>query len=166
MHATDQKVLTMNSDAYEPSALPNGQDLASAVAEGARAYDVDRRHVFHSWSAQAHLTPMTVLAAQGSYVWDGDGRRLLDFSSQMVNTNIGHQHQKVIAAIAEQAAKLCTVAPAHVNAARSEAARLIAEHTPGDLNRVFFTNAGADAVEHAALRTHRRSRAAHVLHRL
>ena len=92
---------------------------------------------------------MTVLAAQGSYVWDGDGNKLLDFSSQMVNTNIGHQHPKVVAAIAEQAAKLCTVAPAHVNAARSEAARLIAERTPGELNRVFFTNGGADAVEHA-----------------
>ena len=64
-------------------------------------------------------------------------------------TNIGHQHPKVVAAIAEQAAKLCTVAPQHVNAARSEAARLIAERTPGDLNRVFFTNGGADAVEHA-----------------
>lgn len=75
--------------------------------------------------------------------------RLLDFSSQMVNTNIGHQHPKVVAAIQEQAATLCTVGPAYVNDARSEAARLIAERTPGELNRVFFTNGGADAVEHA-----------------
>jgi taurine--2-oxoglutarate transaminase len=129
--------------------LPNGQDLDTARADGARAYALDQQHVFHSWLAQAHRTPMTILAAQGSYVWDGDGHRLLDFSSQMVNTNIGHQHPKVVAAIAAQAAKLCTVAPQHVNDARSEAARLIAERTPGDLNRVFFTNAGADAVEHA-----------------
>jgi taurine--2-oxoglutarate transaminase len=129
--------------------LPSGQDLDTARAEGARAYEVDRQHVFHSWSAQAALKPMTILASQGSYVWDGEGNRLLDFSSQMINTNIGHQHPKVVAAIAEQAAKLCTIAPAHVNAARSEAARLIAERTPGDLNKVFFTNAGADAVEHA-----------------
>ncbi len=129
--------------------LPGGRDLGAARAEGQHAYELDRRHVFHSWSAQAQLTPMTVLAAQGSYVWDGEGNRLLDFSSQMVNTNIGHQHPAVIAAIAEQAATLCTVAPAHVNPARSEAARLIAERTPGDLDRVFFTNAGADAVEHA-----------------
>ena len=92
---------------------------------------------------------MTIVAADGSYVWDGDGNKLLDFSSQLVFTNIGHQHPKVVAAIAEQAAKLCTVAPQHVNAARSEAARLIAERTPGDLDRVFFTNGGADAVEHA-----------------
>ncbi len=131
------------------TSLPSGQTIDAAIAEGQRAYELDRRHVFHSWSAQAQLKPMTVLAAQGSYVWDGEGNRLLDFSSQMVNTNIGHQHPRVVAAIAEQAAKLCTIAPAHVNAARSEAARLIAERTPGDLNRVFFTNAGADAVEHA-----------------
>ena len=129
--------------------LPNGQDLATAIAAGRRAYDLDRKHVFHSWSAQAQIKPMTIVAAEGSYVWDGDGNKLLDFSSQLVFTNIGHQHPKVVAAIAEQAAKLCTVAPQHATAARSEAARLIAERTPGDLNRVFFTNAGADAVEHA-----------------
>ncbi len=131
------------------TALPSGQDLATAKAEGAHAYELDRKHVFHSWSAQEQITPMTIVASEGSYVWDGDGNKLLDFSSQLVFTNIGHQHPKVLAAIAEQAAKLCTVAPQHANAARSEAARLIAERTPGDLNRVFFTNGGADAVEHA-----------------
>jgi taurine--2-oxoglutarate transaminase len=129
--------------------LPNGQDLGTAIAEGAHAYELDRKHVFHSWSAQAQITPMTIVASGGSYVWDGDGNKLLDFSSQLVFTNIGHQHPKVVAAIAEQAAKLCTVAPQHVNSARSEAARLIAERTPRNLNRVFFTNGGADAVEHA-----------------
>jgi len=129
--------------------LPNGLDLAAARAEAARAYELDRAHVFHSWSAQAQIKPMTIVAAEGSYVWDGDGTRLLDFSGQLVFTNIGHQHPKVVAAIAEQAAKLCTIAPQHANAARSEAARLIAERTPGDLNHVFFTNGGADAVEHA-----------------
>ncbi|HNM86602.1 MAG: aspartate aminotransferase family protein [Mycobacterium sp.] len=133
----------------ESRLLPSGQDFDAAIAEGRRAYELDRKHVFHSWSAQAQLTPMTIVAAEGSYIWDGDGNKLLDFSCQLVNTNIGHQHPKVVAAIADQAAKLCTVAPQHVNAARSEAARLIAERTPGDLDHVFFTNAGADAVEHA-----------------
>ncbi len=131
------------------TALPNGLDLEAARAEAARAYELDRAHVFHSWSAQAQITPMTIVASEGSYVWDGAGNRLLDFSGQLVYTNIGHQHPKVVAAIAEQAAKLCTVAPQHANAARSEAARLIAERSPGDLNHVFFTNGGADAVEHA-----------------
>jgi len=131
------------------TALPNGLDLDAARAEAARAYELDRAHVFHSWSAQAQINPMTIVASEGSYVWDGAGNRLLDFSGQLVYTNIGHQHPKVVAAIAEQAAKLCTVAPQHANSARSEAARLIAERTPGDLNHIFFTNGGADAVEHA-----------------
>ncbi|MDN6666778.1 MAG: aspartate aminotransferase family protein [Brevibacterium sp.] len=119
------------------------------LSAGRRAYDLDRAHVFHSWQAQGPFDPMTVLAAEGPYIWDGEGRKLLDMSSQLVNTNIGHQHPKVIAAIQEQAASLCTIAPQHVNDARSEAARLIAELTPGDLDHVFFTNGGADANEHA-----------------
>ena len=101
--------------------LPSGQDLATAKAEAARAYELDRKHVFHSWSAQAQIKPMTIVASEGQYVWDGDGNKLLDFSGQLVFTNIGHQHPKVVKAIAEQAAKLCTVAPQHANAARSEA---------------------------------------------
>jgi taurine--2-oxoglutarate transaminase len=119
------------------------------LASAKRAYELDRKHVFHSWSAQEQLKPMVITRAEGSYVWDGEGNKLLDFSSQLVNTNIGHQHPKVVAAIQEQAGKLCTVAPQHANDARSEAARLIAELTPGDLSRIFFTNGGADAVEHA-----------------
>lgn len=122
---------------------------AQEIAAGVRAHELDREHVFHSWQAQGPFTPMTVLKAEGSYVWDGEGNKLLDFSSQLVNTNIGHQHPKVVAAIQEQAGKLCTIAPQHVNDARSEAARLIAELTPGDLNKIFFTNGGADANEHA-----------------
>ncbi|AXK36836.1 aspartate aminotransferase family protein [Streptomyces armeniacus] len=117
--------------------------------EARRAYELDRAHVFHSWSAQAELDPMVVTAAEGSYVWDGAGRRLLDFSSQLVNTNIGHQHPRVVEAIQAQAGRLCTVAPQHVNDQRSEAARLIAGLTPGDLDKVFFTNGGAEAVEYA-----------------
>ena len=83
---------------------------------------LDRAHVFHSWSAQAALTPMLIAGGEGSYVWDYEGTRYLDFSSQLVNTNIGHQHPKVIAAIQAQAAKLATVAPQHANDVRGEAA--------------------------------------------
>ncbi|MFG1817647.1 aspartate aminotransferase family protein [Kribbella sp. NPDC049174] len=114
-----------------------------------RAYELDRKHVFHSWSAQASLDPMVITKAEGSYLWDRYGNRLLDFTSQLVFTNLGHQHPRIVKAIQEQAATLCTVAPAYVNWARSEAARLIASHTPGDLDRIFFTNGGADANEHA-----------------
>jgi taurine--2-oxoglutarate transaminase len=119
------------------------------LTDADRAYELDRQHVFHSWSAQAQLDPMVITKAEGSYVWDRYGDRLLDFTSQLVFTNLGHQHPKIIKAIQQQAATLCTVAPSYANGARSEAARLIASHTPGDLNRIFFTNGGADANEHA-----------------
>ena len=122
----------------------------SAVDEDvSAAYRDDRAHVFHSWSAQALLDPVVVVGALGSRFWDERGRSWLDFSSQLVNVNIGHQHPKLVAAIKEQADKLCTVAPFHANDARSEAARLIAEVAPGDLNKVFFTNGGAEATENA-----------------
>ncbi len=87
--------------------------------------------------------------AEGAYFWDYEGRRYLDFASGLVFTNIGYQHPKVVAAIQEQAAKLATFAPAFAVDVRSEAARLIAERTPGDLDRIFFTNGGAEAVENA-----------------
>lgn len=128
-------------------AVPSLSELVDPSAE--RGYELDRRHVFHSWSAQAQIKPMVVTRAEGSYVWDGDGNRLLDFTSQLVFTNMGHQHPRIVRAIQEQAAELCTVAPGYVNAARSEAARLIASHTPAGLDKVFFTNGGADANEHA-----------------
>ena len=92
---------------------------------------------------------MVITKAEGCYVWDRYGNRLLDFTSQLVFTNLGHQHPRIVKAIQEQAATLCTVAPSYANAARSEAARLIASHTPGNLDRIFFTNGGADANEHA-----------------
>ncbi|KQT93541.1 hypothetical protein ASG49_00565 [Marmoricola sp. Leaf446] len=117
--------------------------------DAAQTSELDRRHVFHSWSAQASLAPMVITKAQGSHVWDGEGHRLLDFTSQLVFTNLGHQHPRVVSAVQEQAAHLCTVAPQHANAARSEAARLVASHTPEGLDKVFFTNGGADANEHA-----------------
>jgi taurine---2-oxoglutarate transaminase len=110
---------------------------------------LDKAHVFHSWSAQALIDPLPIASAQGSYFTDYDGRSYLDFSSQLVNVNIGYQHPKLVAAIQEYAAKMCTIQPSFANDARSEAARLIAEVAPGDLNQVFFTNAGAEANENA-----------------
>lgn len=118
-------------------------------AEGKRVYDLDREYVFHSWSAQKALKPMVVAGAEGSHFWDYDGNKFLDFSSQLVNVNIGHQHPKVIAAIQEQAAVLATVAPQHANDKRGEAAQRIVELAGGKAEKVFFTNGGADAVENA-----------------
>jgi taurine---2-oxoglutarate transaminase len=116
---------------------------------GAEVFALDREHVFHSWSAQGALKPLPIAAAEGSYFWDYDGNRYLDFSSQLVNVNIGHQHPKVVAAIQEQASKLATIAPQHANEARGEAAKRITDLAPDGLNKVFFSNGGADGIENA-----------------
>lgn len=119
------------------------------TADGKRTYDLDRSHVFHSWSAQGSLNPFVVAGGSGSTVWDYDGNQYLDFSSQLVNTNIGHQHPAVIEAITRQAETLATVAPSHANLARGEAAERILSHAPAGFSKVFFTNGGADAIENA-----------------
>ena len=118
-------------------------------ARGAEVVALDRAHVFHSWSAQGALNPLAVAGGEGCYVWDYDGTRYLDFSSQLVNVNIGHQHPKVVAAIQEQAGRLSTIAPQHANDVRGEAAKRIVDLAPPGLNKVFFTNGGADANENA-----------------
>jgi taurine---2-oxoglutarate transaminase len=118
-------------------------------ADGARALELDRQYVFHSWSAQAALKPFVVAGAAGCEVWTHDGERYLDFSSQLVNTNIGHSHPKIVAAIQRQAANLATVAPAHANLTRGEAAKRIVEKAGPTFAKVFFTNGGADAIENA-----------------
>ncbi len=115
----------------------------------ADAFANDRKHVFHSWSAQGLIQPTVIAGAKGSRMWDEKGNQWLDFSSQLVNVNIGHQHPKLVAAIQEQAGRLCTIAPSMANDMRSEAARLVCELAPGDLDMVFFTNGGTDAVENA-----------------
>jgi taurine---2-oxoglutarate transaminase len=109
------------------------------------------RHVMVSWSVQqaANSDPLVVAGAQGCWFWDADGKRYLDFSSQLINSNLGHQHPKVVAAIKEQAEKLCYIGPNFQNEARATLGRKLAELTPGDLVKTFFTNGGAEANENA-----------------
>jgi taurine--2-oxoglutarate transaminase len=128
---------------FDTPAVPADPD------RGARVAHDDRAHVFHSWSAQAKISPLPIAGASGSHFWDFEGRRYLDFSSQLVNVNIGYQHPKLVAAIQEAAARQCTIAPSFADEARSEAARMIAERAPGSLDKVFFTNGGAEATENA-----------------
>lgn len=128
---------------------PRPDDPGNSMSTNQHTLDLDRAHVFHSWSAQASLTPFVIAGGSGTEVWDFEGNRYLDFSSQLVNVNIGHSHPKVVAAIQEQAATLATVAPAHANLARGEAAaRILAKAGPA-FGKVFFTNGGADANENA-----------------
>src|SRR5437667_1013476 len=118
-------------------------------AEGGRVVAEDRQYLIHSWSVQSALQPLAVAGAEGRHFWDYDGKRYLDFASQLVNLNIGHQHPKVIQAIKDQADQLCTIGPPMANESRSTLGRLLAEVTPGDLSVSFFTNGGAEANENA-----------------
>ena len=113
------------------------------------ALDLDRAHVFHSWSAQGALNPQVFAGGAGARLWDFEGNEYLDMSSQLVNVNIGYQHPKLVKAIADYAQQMTTIQPAFANDDRSEAARLITEVAGHDLNQVFFTNAGAEANENA-----------------
>lgn len=109
----------------------------------------DRGHVFHSWSAQGAIDPLPVAGGEGSTFWDYNGNRYLDFSSQLVNLNLGHQHPDLVAAIQEQAGRLATIQPSMANDVRGELARRIVEVAGDSFQKVFFTNGGADANENA-----------------
>jgi taurine---2-oxoglutarate transaminase len=123
--------------------VESNTELGRQVVEDAK------RYVLHSWSVQNALEPIPVAGGEGRYFWDFDGKRYLDFASQLVNVSIGHQHPKVVAAIKEQAERLCTIGPPMATEPRSTLARLLAEVTPGDLEMSFFTNGGAEANENA-----------------
>jgi taurine--2-oxoglutarate transaminase len=110
---------------------------------------LNREYTFFAWAAQGAVNPIPVARAQGVYFWDPDGRRYLDFSSQLMNVNVGHGHPRILAAIKEQADRLPFVAPGFATEARGELGRLLAEIAPGDLNKTFFTLGGAEANENA-----------------
>lgn len=123
-------------------------DLLSSEITNQDVIELDK-NVFHSWSVQESVTPIAIANGQGCTMWDFDGKEYLDFSSQLVNTNIGHQHPKVIEALKAQADTLATIAPATANLTRGMAAKRILERAPTSFKKVFFTNAGADANENA-----------------
>jgi taurine---2-oxoglutarate transaminase len=105
--------------------------------------------VFHPWSLQGPRSARTFVGGEGSYLIDVEGRRYLDFSSQLVFTNLGHQHPRIVAAIKEQADRLCTLSPVHASDIRGEAARLVVDVAPEGLGHVLFTVGGTEAIEHA-----------------
>jgi taurine--2-oxoglutarate transaminase len=110
---------------------------------------LNREYTFFSWSAQAKINPIVIDRAEGVYFWDPDGKRYLDFNSQLMSINIGHGNKRVADAIAEQAHKLAFAAPQFATEVRGRLGQLLSEVTPGDLNRFFFTLGGAEANENA-----------------
>jgi len=109
----------------------------------------DRAHVFRPARAHDMADPIFIAKAEGSIMWDHDGNRYLDFLSQWVFANIGHQHPAMVSALHEQLDTLCNIAPTFGNDIRTEAARLITERAPAGMNKIFFTCSGSEATEHA-----------------
>lgn len=111
--------------------------------------DLTREYVFFSWATQSEVNPIPVARAEGVYFWDVDGKRYLDFSSQLMNVNIGHGNKKVIKAAQEQMEKVCYVYPGTATEPKARLGQLLAEITPGNLRKTFFTLGGAEANENA-----------------
>jgi taurine--2-oxoglutarate transaminase len=110
---------------------------------------LSRAHTFFSWSAQAAIDPIAIDRAEGVYLYTPEGQRILDFNSQLMSVNIGHGDRRVIDAIAAQATKLQYVQPAFATEPRARLGQKLAEILPGDLDKVFFTLGGAEAIENA-----------------
>ena len=110
---------------------------------------LNRDYTFFSWSVQSATNPIPMSSAEGVYFWDTEGNKYLDFSSQLMNVNIGHQHPKVIRAIQEQAARLCYAHPGMATEPRGLLGQRIAEVSPGNLKKSFFCLGGAEANENA-----------------
>lgn len=110
---------------------------------------MNKEYTFFSWSVQGQVNPIPVEKAEGIFFWDTDGKRYLDFSSQLMNTNVGHQHPKVVKAIQDQAAKICFVHPGNATEVRGQLGKKLAEVTPGNLKKTFYTLGGSEANENA-----------------
>lgn len=112
-------------------------------------FKLDREHVIYSWNSQKSVKPIMIDRADRIYMWDTDGKRYTDFSSGMLNVNIGHNNEHVKNAMKKQMDKCCHVGTMFGTEPKAKLGKMISELTPGDLDYVFYTNGGAEAVENA-----------------
>jgi len=115
----------------------------------AEIIEKNKEFTLASWTAQNAWNPITMDRAEGVYFWDTEGKRYIDWSSQLVNVNVGHGHPHVIKAIQEHVAKISYAYPSIATEARGRLGELLAEVTPGKISKAFFTNGGTDAIENA-----------------
>ena len=108
-----------------------------------------KRHTIFSWSAQGAVNPIPMVRGEGIYFWDANGKRYMDMNSQLMCVNIGHGDRRVIDAIKRQAEELAYAGPGMATPVRARVGKMLADLTPGDLNRFFFTLGGAEANENA-----------------
>ena len=121
---------------------------------GQEMVDLTKKHTLFEWSAQSKVDPIPVARAKGIYFWTPEGKRFIDFNSQLMSVNIGHGDERVIRAITEQAAVLAYANPFMATEARARLGAKLAEITPGDIDTFFFTNGAR-----TPMRTPSRSRA-------
>src|SRR3977135_421857 len=116
---------------------------------GKEIVELCRRHTIYEWSAQAAVDPIPVARAKGIHFWTPEGKRFIDFNSQLMCVNIGHGDERVIRAIVEQASTLAYANPFMATEVRARLGAKLAEIAPGDIDTFFFTNGGAEANENA-----------------
>src|SRR2546425_1915729 len=116
---------------------------------GKEIVDLCKKHTLYEWSAQSKVDPIPVARAKGIYFWTPEGKRFIDFNSQLMSVNIGHGDERVINAIKEQAETLAYANPFMAHEPRARLGAKLAEITPGDIDTFFFTNGGAEATENA-----------------
>ena len=116
---------------------------------GSEVSGTQTTYVLQSWSKQRGLNPIPVAKAEGIYLWDFEGKRYSDMSSQLVNLNLGHRNPAIIEAIKAQADAYCYISPAYGSQPRAELGKMLLERMPDNMGKVFFTNGGADANENA-----------------
>ncbi len=124
-------------------------NFSSKNMSAAEMNKLSKEYTLFSWSAQQKVAPIAMVKAKGCYFWDADGKKFFDMNSQLMCSNIGHGHPKVIQAIKDQADELVYAGPGFSTRVRAEIGPLLAKHTPGDLNKFFFTLGGAEANENA-----------------
>src|SRR3954468_21825193 len=124
-------------------------DTVTTTMSGEEMVDLTKKHTLFEWSAQSKVDPIPVAKAKGIYFWTPEGKRFIDFNSQLMSVNIGHGDERVIRAIHEQAQTLAYANPFMATEARARLGAKLAEITPGDIDVFFFTNGGAEANENA-----------------
>src|SRR5216683_1799231 len=124
-------------------------EIAPKTMTGEEMIALSKKHTLFEWSAQSKVDPIPVARAKGIYFWTPEGKRFIDFNSQLMCVNIGHGDQRVIRAIQEQAATLAYANPFMATEVRARLSVKLAELTPGDIDAFFFTNGGAEANENA-----------------
>jgi taurine--2-oxoglutarate transaminase len=123
--------------------------ISDQAMTGQELVELTKKHTLFEWSAQSKVDPIPVARAKGIYFWTPEGKRYIDFNSQLMSVNIGHGDERVIRAITEQASKLAYANPFMATEPRARLGAKLAEIAPGDIDTFFFTNGGAEANENA-----------------